>query len=289
MSAYEDRSWSSRDGLTLHYRDYPGQPDRPPLLCLPGLTRNARDFAELAERLSGQWRVLCPDMRGRGDSEYARDATTYNPVQYVEDVTALLDHERIESVVAVGTSLGALMTLIMAIGAPERIAAAILNDAGPVLEAEGLERIKAYVGQGRTFPTWVHAARAIEETQALAYPAYELADWIRMAKRTMVLSSAGRIVFDYDMKIAEPFAADQAEPDGAPQADLWPGFDGLTGKPVLVIRGELSDILSAATLDAMAARRPGVDIVTVPGVGHAPTLSEPEAVEAIDAFLARLG
>jgi pimeloyl-ACP methyl ester carboxylesterase len=285
MADFEDRYWTSRDGLRLHYRDYPGGSTRPPLVCLPGLTRNARDFEELAERLAGDWRVLCPEMRGRGDSEYSKDAQTYNPVQYVDDILALLDEEGIEQFVAIGTSLGGLMTLIMAMSAPERLAGAIINDAGPVLEAAGLERIKSYVGQGRTFPTWVHAARAIEQSQGLAFPGYSLPDWIAMAKRLMVVSSNGRIVFDYDMKIAEPFAS--FNPDAQP--DLWPGIDGLAGKPVLVIRGAISDILSEQTVAQMQARHDGLQAVTVANTGHAPTLSEPEATAAIDSFLAAMG
>lgn len=284
MAEYEDRYWTSRDGLRLHYRDYPGRGDRVPLICLPGLTRNARDFEELAARLAGDWRVLCPEMRGRGDSEYSRDAQTYNPLQYVDDITALLEDGGIERFVAIGTSLGGLMTLILAMSAPARLAGAIINDAGPVLEAAGLERIKSYVGQGRTFPTWVHAARAIEQSQGVAFPGYTLPDWIAMAKRLMVISGNGRIVFDYDMKIAEPFASF----DPHAQADLWPGLAGLAGKPVLVIRGEISDILSAQTVVQMQARHPGLGVVTVANTGHAPTLGEPEAVAAIDRFLAAL-
>lgn len=285
MADYEDRYWSSRDGLRLHYRDYAGRPDRPPLICLPGLTRNARDFEDLAGRLAGEWRVLCTEMRGRGDSEYAKDSQTYNPMQYVDDVMALLDETGIKRFVSVGTSLGGLMTLAMGMTAPERISGAIINDAGPVVEAAGLERIRNYVGLGRSFPTWVHAARAIAETQGLAYPGYALPDWIAMAKRLMVISSNGRIVFDYDMKIAEPFAGF----DPQAQPDLWPGLAGLAANPVLVVRGALSDILSEATLAEMKARHARIETVTVADTGHAPTMSEPEAVAAIDRFLAKLG
>ncbi|MCB2074048.1 MAG: alpha/beta hydrolase [Novosphingobium sp.] len=284
MSDFEDRYWSSRDGLTLHYRYYAGREDRPPLLCLPGLTRNARDFENLAERYCGEWRVLCPEMRGRGDSDYAKDSTTYNPLQYVDDITALLEQAGIERFVAIGTSLGGLMTMVMAMTMQERIAAAVLNDIGPVIEPAGLERIQGYVGQGRNFPTWMHAARAIEEGQSVAYPDYEIADWLAMAKRLMTLSSNGRIVFDYDMKIAEPFAANDASGD----VDLWPGIAGLRGRPVLLVRGELSDILGEKTLATMTERLPEAEAVTVPRVGHAPTLDEPESVAAIGRLLARV-
>lgn len=284
MSEFEDRYWSSRDGLKLHYRDYPGGEGRPPVLCLPGLTRNARDFETLAGRLAGDWRVICPEMRGRGDSDYARDSATYNPMQYVDDVTALLQEAGIERFVAIGTSLGGLMTMVLAMTMPERIAGAALNDIGPVLEPAGFERIRGYVGQGRNFPTWMHAARAIGETQGIAFPDYEIADWLAMAKRLMTLSSNGRVVFDYDTKIAEPFASTDADE----QPDLWPGIEGLSGRPVLFLRGELSDILSAETLEAMARCLPDAETVTVARVGHAPTLDEPASVAAIERLLARV-
>lgn len=284
MSEYADCYWTSRDGLRLHYRDYPGREGRPPLLCLPGLTRNARDFEGVAKRFAGEWRVLCPDMRGRGDSAYAKDSATYNPLQYVEDVTALLEEAGIGRFVAVGTSLGGLMTMVMAMTMGDRIAGAVLNDVGPVVEPAGLARIKDYVGQGRSYPTWMHAARALEETQAAAYPDYEIADWLAMAKRLMVLSSNDRIAFDYDMRIAEPLAA----MDAGEQPHLWPGIEALAGKPVLIVRGALSDILSEQTLAAMRQRLPQAEAVTLPRIGHAPTLEEPEAVAAIERLLGRL-
>lgn len=290
MTRYEDRFWSSRDGLKLHYRDYPGGEilggdARPPVICLHGLTRNARDFAQLAERLSPQWRVLCPEMRGRGESEYAREAASYNPLQYVEDVTTLLDELGMDRFVAVGTSLGGLMTMLLALQAPQRIAAAVINDVGPYLEPAGLERIKSYVGQGRSFPTWVHAARGLEEMHGAAYPDRDLPFWISAAKRVMTLSSNARIVFDYDMKIAEPFI--QLDPDAA-QADMWPALDALAGRPILIVRGALSDLLSPATLDGMLRCLPEAEAITIRDVGHAPTLCEPEAFAAIDRLLAKV-
>jgi pimeloyl-ACP methyl ester carboxylesterase len=287
-SAWADCHWTSRDGLRLHYRDYPARvgpqrADRPALLCLPGLTRNARDFENLALRFAGEWRVISPEMRGRGDSAYAKDSSTYNPFQYVDDVNFLLDEAGIERYVAIGTSLGGLMTMILAMNAPERIVGAALNDIGPVLEPGGLARIGGYVGLGRSFPTWMHAARAIEETQGVAYPGYDIDDWLGMAKRLMVLSSNGRIVFDYDMKIAEPLQ----RAGGLPVPDLWPGIENLAGKPILLLRGDLSDLISAGTLEQMHRALPESEAVTLDNVGHAPTLDEPEAVAAIERLLAR--
>jgi len=289
MTEFEHRYWSSRDGLRLHYRDYPASaPDgdaRPPLLCLPGLTRNARDFAGLAGRLAGQWRLICPDLRGRSDSDWAKDAASYNALQYVEDVELLLDGAGIAQVVAIGTSLGGMMTALLALKRPALVAGAVLNDIGPVIEPAGLERIADYVGQGRSFPTWMHAARALEEAHGGAHPGFGLKDWLDMAKRVMAVGPNGRIVFDYDMKIAEPFEAGR----NGPAPDLWPAFEALAGKPVLCLRGALSDILSAETLAGLAARLPGAEAVTLPGVGHAPTLDEPEAIAAIGRLLARIG
>lgn len=283
-AGYADRFWTSQDGLKLHFRDYPGRDDRPPILCLPGLTRNARDFSHVAERLAGEWRVICPDLRGRGDSAYAKDSATYNPLQYVEDIALLLEQEGITRFVAFGTSLGGLITMLMALGDASRLAGVLLNDIGPELSSEGLDRIRGYVGQGRSFPTWMHAARSLQESQGQAYPDYDLEDWLAMAKRCMTVGSNGRIVFDYDMKIAEPIT----QPAAADPVDLWPAFAALDGCPVLILRGALSDILAAPVAKKMAAKLSDCEAVTVPRVGHAPMLSEPKSVAAIDRLLGRV-
>ncbi len=289
-SRWRDRHWQSPDGLNLFFRDYPCADDlaakaRPPVICMHGLTRNSRDFAGLAERLAGEWRVIVPDMRGRGESDYADDSSTYNPLVYVEDVLALLEQEGIGRFVAIGTSMGGLMTMMLATMNPDRIAGAILNDIGPEIDPEGLDRIKDYVGQGRSYPSWMHAARALQDVHQPSHPGFSLEDWLSMAKRNMSVQQNGRIGFDYDMRIAEPFGAD----GGAAPPDLWPALEALRGRPVLLVRGALSDLLSAATLDAMQDRLPDATVVTVPGVGHAPLLEEPEATAAIDAFLSRIG
>ena len=286
---WHDRSWTSRDGLKLHFRDYPaigpGSPEKPPILCFHGLTRNARDFEALAERLAGEWRVICPDMRGRGDSDYARDPMTYVPAHYVADVEMLLAAEGIDRFVAIGTSLGGLMTMMLAAVNPERIMAAVINDVGPEIEAAGLARIREYVGQGRSYETWVHAARALQEANRAIYPAWQLPDWLRMAKRCMVIGTGGRIVFDYDMKIAEPF---QTEQGPAPEpAVMWGMYEAVARRPLLVLRGAHSDILSAEVAARMKVRGSATELVTVPDVGHAPTLDEDEAVAAITRLLAR--
>ncbi|WP_374405932.1 alpha/beta fold hydrolase [Pelagerythrobacter sp.] len=290
-TGFTDRFWESPDGLKLHFRDYPGPGqgpgDRAPVLCLHGLTRNARDFADLAAHLSASRRVIVPEMRGRGDSEYARDPASYTPATYVEDVEALLAQEGVARFVAIGTSLGGLMTMLMAAKEPSRIAGAVLNDIGPEVEPAGLARIGEYVGQGRNFPTWMHAALALEEVHAPAHPGFETGDWLAMAKRGLTVQQNGRIGFDYDMSIAEPFRGDENADSGGAAPDLWPAFEALRDAPLLLLRGALSDLLSPATAEAMAARHPDAELVTVPGVGHAPLLDEPVALAAIDRLLAR--
>ncbi|HMP57228.1 MAG TPA: alpha/beta hydrolase, partial [Novosphingobium sp.] len=162
MAEFADGWWTSGDGLKLHFRDYPGDAGRLPVVCLHGLTRNARDFAGVAGRLAGARRVIVPEMRGRGDSAYARDSASYNPLHYVEDVVLLLDELGLDRFVSVGTSMGGLMTFLLAMTRPGRLAGALINDIGPVIDPHGLSRIGAYLGQARSFPTWMHAARALE-------------------------------------------------------------------------------------------------------------------------------
>ena len=285
MNQFTDGYWQSGDGLKLHYRDYAGRADRPPVLCLHGLTRNGRDFEGLAARLAGEWRVICPDMRGRGDSAWSKNSQTYNPMQYVADIGALCEELKITRFVAIGTSMGGLMTMLMAQFNPAQIAGAVINDIGPVIDLSGLERIGDYVGQPRSFPTWMHAARALEAAQGAMFPRLTIADWLVLAKRSMVLGGNGRIVFDYDMKIAETFVV---PPANEPVPDLWPAFKALAGKPVTVLRGALSDLLAPAVHVEMVAALPGAEAVTVPDVGHAPTLDEPEAVAAVERLLARI-
>ena len=280
---YEDRYWTSSDGLTLHYRNYPGPADGAsvPVLCMHGLTRNARDFAGLAEALSATRRVIVPEMRGRGMSDYAPDSDSYSPVTYVADVEKLLEEQEIARFIPIGTSMGGLMTMLMAAARPGRMAAVVMNDIGPVVEADGLARISGYVGQGRSYPTWVHAARGLAEAHGAAFPRFDLDQWLDMAKRTMVVSQNGRIVFDYDMAIAEPFA----KPGNAAPPNLWLAFEALRGVPMLLVRGGLSDLISADTVAQMSARNPKMRTLVVPDVGHAPTLDEPEVRAAILALL----
>lgn len=282
---YEDRTWTSPDGLTLHYRDYAGPAGKPPILCIPGLTRNARDFEPVVDSLAGEWRIICAELRGRGESEYARDSSTYAIPNYVADIETLLKQAQIARFVACGTSLGGIITLLLALRDPHRIAGAILNDIGTVVEPAGLARIAEYVGQGRSFPTWMHAARWMRQQNGKFYPDFDLNQWLQLSKRVMKVASGGRIRFDYDMKIADPI---QRADGVSPPPDLWPGWMALQDCPALLLRGELSDILSVPTAEKMVAALPRAELVTVPRVGHAPVLDEPASQESISRLLAKV-
>jgi pimeloyl-ACP methyl ester carboxylesterase len=285
MADWSDGYWWSNDGLRLHYREYAGDTSRPPIVCIPGLTRNARDFEGVAGRLAGDWRLICVDLRGRGESAYAKDPMTYAPLTYLQDLEALIRELALTRFVLFGTSLGGLMTMLLAMSDSRRIAAALINDIGPVLEPRGIENIRSYVGKAQNWPTWLHAARALAEAQRDRYPDWDLNQWLTFAKRVCKLSPGGRIVLDYDMRLAEPFKL----PGGEAGVDLWPAFRSLADTPTLLVRGALSDLLSLETAEQMKAEHPKMEMVTVPRIGHAPTLEEPEAAEAIDKLLARVG
>jgi pimeloyl-ACP methyl ester carboxylesterase len=285
MAEFRDIYWWSSDGLRLHARDYSGADDAPPVLCLPGLTRNARDFAAIAQAIAPARRVIAIEFRGRGESGYAKDPMSYVPLTYAQDVVALLDEQKIDRFVTIGTSLGGIVTMLLAGLVPGRLAGALLNDVGPEIEPAGLARIRGYVGKPSTYPTWMHAARGVQEGNAGAYPDWGIEQWLAMAKRLYRLNSAGRIVLDYDMKIAEPFRL----PGNEAGPDMWRALAALAGVPVLVVRGALSDILSARTAERMIAALPDAALVTVPGIGHAPMLDEPEVQPALLHWLARTG
>ena len=283
QQSWRDRFFTVRDGLKLHYRDYPGGSGQPPLLCLHGLTRNSRDFAEFAARYSPRFRVIALDFRGRGRSDYDPLRSRYTPLTYASDVVQLLDELGLDRAIFVGTSLGGLVTMTMAAMAPSRIAASILNDIGPDPSQAGLDRIMTYVGKDVRFKSWDEAAEAIAANHGRLPASFTDADWLAMARRHC-REQDGDIVYDYDMAIAEPFRISGP----APRVDLWPLFSALAQKPLLVVRGELSDLLSPVSMEKMRLAAPFAKFVVVPGVAHAPTLSEPEAVAAIDAFLGSL-
>jgi pimeloyl-ACP methyl ester carboxylesterase len=280
---YEDGYWYSADGLRLHFRDYPGDPGRAPVLCVPGLTRNARDFEGVAQRLAGRRRVIAVDLRGRGESDHAIDPLSYVPPVYLQDLGALIAEHCVGPVVLFGTSLGGLMAMLLSLTAQQTLAGVLLNDVGPELGAEGMTRIRSYVGKDTRFESWDEAARTIAANHEGAFPDYGIADWRVWAHR-MCREKDGEIAFDYDMGIAEPFKIPAPEP----AFDLWPAFETLHGLPSVLVRGELSDVLEAGTASEMVRRLPMMELLTLQRIGHAPTLEEPEAAAAIDRLLAEV-
>lgn len=274
----------SHDNLRLHYREWPSTPEnaaRPTLLCLPGLTRTAADFEGLAQHFAGQWRIIAPDLRGRGESAWPRDSLTYVPLTYLLDLGRLIEAALIHRFVVIGNSVGGQLAMQLTTGHRAAMAGAILGDIGPVLEAEGLARLRANVGRSANWLTWVHAARDLQARNSNIHPDWTLTDWLAQAHRLCRLSSTGRIVFDYDPRIAEPLRLPGADAG----VNLWAAFKSLSGLPVLSLRGALSDVFAAETQSQMAARLPDLMVATVPGVGHAPTLTEPAAIAAISQIL----
>jgi pimeloyl-ACP methyl ester carboxylesterase len=281
---WSDRFWRSVDGLNLHYRDYPGPLDRPPILCLPGLTRNASDFEPVAERFAGDWRVLSVDFRGRGKSQHDPVSANYRPATYVADLLKLLDQLGIADAVFVGTSLGGLVTMAMASNDSERIAGALLNDIGPEIDPRGLERIATYVGKPITFETFACAVDRVSERNAEIYPDFSRSQWEAFVRRLLRGDDASGWQFDYDMTIAETFTA----PADTRQFDGWHYFQALEGRPVTVLRGELSDLLSVDVASRMCSEIQDCELVTVPRVGHTPTFEEPESIAAVERLLERV-
>lgn len=273
--------------LDLFARDYPGREGvaLAPLLLMHGLTRNSADFEPLIERLDPRYRLIVPDQRGRGLSQWDDDPANYRPDIYAADMFALLDDLGIERAGLIGTSMGGLMAMAMGALQPLRVPAIVLNDIGPHVEKAGLDRIQGYVGPREACTTWEEATRRCEAINASALPGLSAQDWLDFARRTCIEQADGTIAFAYDPAIADGFSSDGAQ---VVPPDLWPLWEMLRDMPVLVIRGALSDLLSAATVAEMGRRHTGpFDRVEVPERGHAPLLGEPAAVDAIAAFLRR--
>jgi pimeloyl-ACP methyl ester carboxylesterase len=284
MNPMTERWFDSTDGLQLYYRDYAAEsPGRLPVLCLPGLTRNSRDFEHVALRLRATRRVLCADLRGRGRSQHDPNWQNYHPGTYLGDIARLLEHAGVERCVYFGTSLGGILTMLTAATAPQRLAAAILNDVGPEVDPAGLARIASYVGRFPPARTWDDAVKLVRTTYGIALPDLTDEQWLDYTRRSYS-DVDGSPRLDMDPMIGE--AVRSAPSAAAP--DLWPVFGALAAVPTLVLRGATSDILSRATLDRMQAEKPDLVRVEVPNRGHVPLLDEPEAVAAIDAFLDRL-
>jgi pimeloyl-ACP methyl ester carboxylesterase len=283
VNAPTDYFFTSDDGVELYCSVYAAQrPGGVPVVCLPGLTRNSKDFVELAEHIRAGHEVLAADLRGRGRSAWDPEATHYQLPVYIRDVIALLTSRGIPRVVIIGTSLGALIGMTLAALRPDQIAGVVLNDAGPELDPAGLRRIASYAGRLPPVSSWAEAAAQTRSVYETALPGLTDQQWLDYSRRAYRENDAGVPVPDMDPQIAQVFRG----PAG-PSQDAWPLFAQIGSVPMLVLRGELSDLLSAATVERMMQEKATVSAVTVPNRGHAPLLDEPESIAAIDTFLQR--
>jgi pimeloyl-ACP methyl ester carboxylesterase len=284
---YADRTWTSVDGLQLYARDFAGLdgPAKLPVVCVHGLTRNSRDFEDVAPWIAAQGRrVLAVDVRGRGRSDRDPNPANYQPAVYAADMVRLMMQAGIGRAVFLGTSMGGLITMALAATNPLGVAAAILNDVGPELATAGLTRIASYVGKSALMESWEDAAEYLAVINGAAFPHYGPEEWLAFARRTC-REENGRVVLDYDPQVAAAFA--DYKP-GMPMPDMWPLFANLVGndRPVLVVRGGISDLLDEDIFARMREAAPDMAHVEVEGVGHAPMLTEPDARDAIARFLA---
>ncbi len=274
--------YDSADGLRLYARHRArGDVSLLPVLCLPGLTRNSRDF----ETISLDRTVIAPDFRGRGLSHYAADPATYRPDVELADTIALMDHLNIDRAAIIGTSRGGIVAMLMAKFHPARVAGVLLNDIGCVLEPEGLLRIRSYLGVAVNFTSWNDAAQSLKASNS-GFKSMSDDEWLAFARR-IFKSENGLPKLNYDADLAHNFASVEDITAGrVPQ--LWEIFTALQNVPSAILRGENSDLLSAATVAEMQRQNPGLEATTVANRGHAPFLNEPESQAAIMRWLAKV-
>ncbi len=286
MSNFVDLTYPGAGGLELYARDYAasGGPARRPVICIHGLTRNSSDFEDVAPWIAAQGRrVIAVDIRGRGRSARDPKPKRYNPSVYASDMLALLDQERIERAVFIGTSMGGIITMALALKRLRAICAAVLNDVGPVISMAGLQRIAGYVGQGRPVETWADAAAYIQSINGVAFPDYAPEDWMAFARRTF-REDGGKLVTNYDPLISAAFRGKKLKPTSLIAKFLFRRL--ARNRPTLLIRGSNSDIVGPKEAQYMREAAPTMQYAEVPGRGHAPMLTEPAAQAALASFLA---
>lgn len=283
---FAEQEVRASDGLRLYYRKYAGDPQRTAVLCLPGLTRNSRDFEALAPHISSVSRrsVVALDLRGRGHSASDPEWRNYRPEIYVRDVLTVLDAAGLQRVIVIGTSLGGIVGMFLASLFRARVTGLVLNDIGPELEVTGMVRIASTAGTARAVATWAEAAADARAGHSHAYPDFSDSNWMAFARRVYREDAPGRIIRDVDPNVGRAMRESSGTTNGV-IPDFWNTFDSLNGLPILCLRGELSDLLSADTLAQMKARHPGMQDCEILHRGHTPTLDEPESRAAIDAFL----
>ena len=282
--AFTEHLVTAADGTQLYARDYAARRGSAltPAVCLPGLTRNSKDFETIAPRLAESRRVLALDFRGRGRGGRA-DPSTYRPDQEVADTLAVLDHLGIQRFAILGTSRGGIAAMVMAARALPRMAGVLFNDIGPRIDKGGLLRIRGYLGSDPLFAGWDEAVAALKSTNP-GFPGLAEAEWLAFARR-VYREENGRPRADYDMALGRIFPS-AAEIEAGSVPELWALFDMLAAIPCLALRGEHSDLLSEETVAEMRSRHPRLATVTVPDRGHVPFLDEPESLSAIDGWLA---
>ncbi|MEC7204403.1 MAG: alpha/beta hydrolase [Pseudomonadota bacterium] len=279
MKAYLERRYAAGDGKSLYYREY-GDPlaETIPMLCLPGLSRNSRDFQELAMRHAPKRRVICPDYRGRGRSDYDQDPKNYHPKKLLDDIRHLLVAANLHHFVVIGTSMGGILAIALSALIPSAVRGIVLNDIGPDIGGAGLGRVLRYLGKDNPQSDWETATAALKEMlPGLSFRTAE--EWRAVTEGTFREGEDGVLHIDWDPLIVEPMRT------RADSAELWTLFQAIRAKPALAFRGENSDILSEATMSKMTARHTRLTAVTVAGAGHTPSLLEDEATSAIDTFL----
>ena len=274
--------FDSHDGLRLYSRVYASAAaDAPVVLCLHGLMRNSRDFGALAVQLAARHRVIVPDMRGRGLSARDPNFNNYQIPVYLQDVLTLLAGLGAAHASIIGTSMGGLMAMLLAVTQPKLVSRIVLNDVGPEVDPRGLERIRGYAGRAAPVRSWAEAAAQVRADYGSAWPDLSDARWDEIARLSYRANAQGVPEVDADPLIGEPLRNTSA---AAP--NLWPFWGKLAQVPTLAIRGAHSDILSAATLQRMQREKPDLQALTVANRGHAPLLDEPECVAGIERFLA---
>jgi pimeloyl-ACP methyl ester carboxylesterase len=283
-AAYTENFCSSHDGLKLYARVYPGPAaSARAVLCLHGLTRNSRDFEDLAPHLQQHYRVIVPDVRGRGMSARDPSPQNYQPAIYLQDIFTVLDAVNAERVAVIGTSMGGLLAMMMGVGHRARVSGLVLNDMGPEVDPVGLERIKGYAGRLPAPKNWGDAIAQTRSMFGSAWPNLSPKRWAELTRRGYREDEKGGLCVDADPMIGEMLRAAPAA-----TANLWPFWQALRGIPMLAIRGAQSDILSTATFAKMKTENPDLAQLEVAQRGHVPLLDEPECIAAIDAFLAKV-
>ena len=288
MTKYQDLWYTSNDGLRLYARDYSASLAKntkaKTILCMHGLTRNSTDFEDICNEFSDRYRLIVVDQRGRGFSDYDPNPENYNPLIYVQDMFLLLEQLELSTVILMGTSMGGIMAMMMAAMKPEMVESLIINDIGPEIAKPGLDRLKKHMGKSAVINNWEDAVKQTALVNSIAFPEADDQFWLRFAKRLYREDENGSPVKACDPNIAVPLM-NKSDDNIAPP--LWPVYEQIIDKPILLIRGELSDIIDIECVQKMKQMKPDLEILEIPNVGHAPLLNEANVESTISNFLSK--